>query len=118
MISLIGLVGLTAFSNQFRRADRRDLTGPIGSLRDAWLVEPIQINLNSAAESELNLLPGIGDKMAAELVAARNRIGGFCTWDDVASISGMGPATIAAIRPWCNLSPASGERSPLSLANH
>ncbi|TWT86043.1 Helix-hairpin-helix motif protein [Neorhodopirellula pilleata] len=120
MIGLVGLVGLSAISNSFTSSDRRDVLNPIDPSKQNKLATPLKIRLNSATESELNLLPGIGDKMSAELVATRNRLGGFRTWDDVASISGMGPATITAIRPWCDLSPPDAVPSSWSLvmANH
>lgn len=62
---------------------------------------PIQIDLNTASASELGLLPGIGDKTAMQLIAARTRLGGFRSWQDIEAIPGVGPATVAAMEPWC-----------------
>lgn len=64
---------------------------------------PIQIDLNTATYEELNLLPGIGDKMVTKLISHRQRTGGFTNWRSVESIPGMGPATIAEMQRWCHL---------------
>lgn len=119
-VLMIGLVGLCVLSISTGRSNRRDLANSIVSSPSPAGVAPIRIRLNSAAECELNLLPGIGDKMAAELVAARERLGEFRTWDDIASIPGMGPATIAAIRPWCEIAPTRTKprSASLAMANH
>ncbi|WP_404310971.1 ComEA family DNA-binding protein [Neorhodopirellula lusitana] len=75
------------------------------STETAEIARSIRINLNTASESELTLLPGFGDKLVRDVIAYRNAHGDFHTWADVEAISGMGPLTIEAIRPWSNLQP-------------
>jgi competence protein ComEA len=47
---------------------------------------------------DLAVLPGIGPALAHEIIAARNARGGFCSWDEVDAVPGVGPARLEAIR--------------------
>lgn len=56
------------------------------------------INLNTASESELVALPGVGPVLAARIVAYRDAHGPFGSVDDLDSVSGVGPAVLAGLR--------------------
>lgn len=56
------------------------------------------INLNTASESELVALPGVGPVLAARIVAHREANGPFTSVDDLDSVSGVGPAVLAGLR--------------------
>lgn len=47
---------------------------------------------------DLAVLPGIGPQLAAEIIAARDARHGFCSWDEVDAIEGVGPARLEALR--------------------
>lgn len=47
---------------------------------------------------ELALLPGVGPSLAAELIAARNAKGRFCSWEEVDAVDGVGPARLEALQ--------------------
>jgi hypothetical protein len=47
---------------------------------------------------DLAILPGIGPQLASEIIAARDAHHGFCSWDEVDAIDGVGPARLGAIR--------------------
>ncbi len=66
----------------------------------------VKLNLNDAPVSELGLLPAIGPRMADRLIQGRVAQHHFSSWADVEKISGMGPATIQTIQPWCVIGPA------------
>jgi competence ComEA-like helix-hairpin-helix protein len=66
----------------------------------------VKLNLNDAPVSELGLLPAIGPRMADRLIQYRDAQQHFGSWADVEKVSGMGPATIQTIQPWCVISPA------------
>ena len=80
----------------------------------AELPGPIQIDLNTASESELTLLPGLGNKLVRDLTGYRTRHGEFNDWQEVENVDGMGKVTIEAIRPWSRL----GTREPILPAEH
>lgn len=56
------------------------------------------VNLNTAAEPELEALDGIGPVLASQIVAWRTDHGPFRTVDDLLDVSGIGEATLAGIR--------------------
>ena len=55
----------------------------------------ITVNINTATAEELSaLLVGVGDKKAKEIVDYREQNGAFTTADDLASVKGIGEATV------------------------
>lgn len=62
------------------------------------------VNLNTASAQQLTLLPGIGDARAREIVAARQKQGGFKRVEDLLAIKGIGEASLAKLRPYLSLS--------------
>ena len=69
------------------------LTAPIEDVRP----DPSPLNLNTAAEEELTVLPGIGETLAARIVEYREANGPFETVEDLTNVSGVGPAKLAAL---------------------
>jgi len=57
------------------------------------------VNVNSASESELESLPGVGPVLAAAIIAYRTEHGPFPTVDALDDVSGIGPATLEDLRP-------------------
>lgn len=57
------------------------------------------IDLNTATEEQLQSLPGIGPKLAADIVRFRES-GAFARVDDIVNVSGIGPKRLEAIRPF------------------
>lgn len=57
------------------------------------------VNLNTADESELDALPGVGPATAAAIVDHRDRIGGFTSVDELLDVRGIGEAKLEQIRP-------------------
>jgi comEA protein len=57
------------------------------------------ININRASEAELQLLPRIGPAMARRIVEHREARGPFRSIDELASVRGIGPATLEGLRP-------------------
>jgi competence protein ComEA len=55
-------------------------------------------DLNSAAESEIATLPGIGPSKARAIVDYRTEHGGIKTLEELDDVPGIGPATIANLR--------------------
>lgn len=61
------------------------------------------INVNTAGETELEELPGVGPVTAAAIIDYRSRIGPFATVDDLIDVSGIGPSTLEQIRPFATV---------------
>lgn len=53
------------------------------------------VDINHATPAELDTLPGIGPGKAQAIVDFRKRHGPFQTVEDLAKVSGIGPATVA-----------------------
>ncbi|WP_062529799.1 ComEA family DNA-binding protein [Demequina rhizosphaerae] len=59
--------------------------------------EPGPVDLNNADETALQALPGVGEVLAARIVADREAHGPFAAIEDLERVSGVGPAIIEAI---------------------
>jgi competence protein ComEA len=57
------------------------------------------VNINTATETELEELPGVGPVTAGEIVAYRTEHGPFPSVDSLDDVSGIGPATMEQLRP-------------------
>jgi competence protein ComEA len=61
------------------------------------------VNVNTATQEELQLLPGIGESRAVALIEARKRRGGFQKLEDLLEVKGIGEAGLARLRPHLTL---------------
>lgn len=57
-----------------------------------------KINLNTATLAELTTLKGIGEKKAQAILEYREKQGKFSSVDQLADVTGIGPATLEANR--------------------
>lgn len=56
------------------------------------------VNINTASESELTALPGIGPAKAKAIAAYRAQHGAFKSVDDLAKVSGIGGKTVERLK--------------------
>jgi competence protein ComEA len=63
----------------------------------------VPVNVNTAKVEELDILPGLGPKMAQAIVDFRETHGKFSTVEDLQKVKGLGPKKLAAIRPHITL---------------
>ena len=68
------------------------------------LVAGVPIDLNRATVADLELLDGIGPKLAAEIIRDRNDLGPFNSVDDVDRVKGIGPSKLEKMRPYITVS--------------
>jgi competence protein ComEA len=61
------------------------------------------IDLNSADQTALEAVPGIGPVKAAAIIATRTELGAFASVEQLLEVSGIGPATLEAIRPYITI---------------
>lgn len=57
-----------------------------------------KINLNTATEQDLDALTGVGPTTAAAIIGWRNRHGRFTSIDQLAEVTGIGPAKLNRLR--------------------
>lgn len=58
------------------------------------------VDVNKADWPELAQLPGIGEKLAQRIIAARDERGPFLDHADLRRVRGIGPKTLEKIRPY------------------
>ncbi|MFO7664968.1 MAG: helix-hairpin-helix domain-containing protein [Chloroflexota bacterium] len=63
------------------------------------------ININTASQRDLELLPGIGPAMAERIIAHREANGPFATVEAIMDVSGIGDAKFEAIRDLITVEP-------------
>ena len=60
-----------------------------------------RININTASQSQLEGLPGIGPSKASAIIDHREKIGAFASCDSLSSVTGIGDATVANLAGNC-----------------
>jgi competence protein ComEA len=58
------------------------------------------IDLNRAGRNDLLQLPGVGPRLADQILAARDSRGHFRAAEELRTVPGIGPAVFERIRPW------------------
>ncbi len=64
------------------------------------LLKGERININTASAADLERLPGIGEKRAADIVAYRKAHGPFRSVEEITNVSGIGEVTLQALRDY------------------
>jgi len=97
------------------------LIGSVLQSRFCFSVEQVEgkVNINTATEAQIALLPGLGPKLATEVVNYRTNNGGFKTIEDIKKVSGVGDKKFEKIKDYVVLEgdttikstkPAKGEK--------
>ncbi len=63
----------------------------------------ISVDINTATQTELETLPGIGPVTATAIIDWRTENGPFSSVDDLLDVSGIGDATLADIEPYVHV---------------
>ena len=82
-----------------------------------WGTQPIEIDrtprtpvgfrldLNTTSWVELSQLEGIGPTLAQRIIADREKNGRFDRVDELQRVRGIGPRTVARLKPWLTVRP-------------
>ena len=65
---------------------------------DKELREIRRININTATQTELTLIPGVGEKFAARIIEYRSAYGPFRRTRDLIVVKGIGPSKLAKMQ--------------------
>jgi len=74
------------------------------------------LEVNQADSLQWLALPGIGEKLTSRILRFRERLGGFCSVDQVAETWGLPDSTFQKIRPMLSLSAPVTRKIPLNTA--
>lgn len=74
------------------------------------------VNINTASQSELEVLKGIGPAKAKAIVEYRNEHGLFSSVDDLEKVSGIGAGTLKQIRNDLTVGDLSGVGAEAKIA--
>ncbi len=100
-LSLLNLASLLVDGQQVfvskRGATRAAPTAPSGVVA-AGPSAAGRINVNTAGETELEEITGVGEVLAAAIVAYREENGPFTSVDQLEDVSGIGPTTLEEMR--------------------
>jgi competence protein ComEA len=69
------------------------------------------VNLNTATVAELEVLPGIGPKVAARIVEYRTKKGPFHKVEDVMNVQGIGEKSFLKLKPQLTLTMPKTDRA-------
>ena len=96
MLVLVSMVFLGVASVPQARAAEESAKKPASA--------EVQIDLNTATSEQLTELPGVGEKVAARIVAYRKKNGGFQKAEELMNVKGIGEKTFLRIRPFVEVS--------------
>lgn len=74
------------------------LGGPALAAGETALVGTV--NVNTATSEQLQLLPGIGEARARDLIALRKKRGGFKSVEELTQVKGIGDVALERLRPF------------------
>ena len=74
------------------------------------------LEVNQADSLQWLALPGIGEKLTSRILRFRERLGGFCTVDQVGETWGLPDSTFQKIRPMLSLAAPVTRKIPLNTA--
>ena len=58
------------------------------------------VNINTADQAELQLLPGVGETVAGRIIDFREANGAFQAVDELVAVKGIGEKSLDRLRPW------------------
>ncbi len=77
--------------------------GQAPSVPGETATEDSTVSINAADQAALETIPGIGPVKGAAIVAHRTEHGPFASIEELIEVTGIGPATLDALRPYVTL---------------
>ena len=79
--------------------------------QEAFMPDTTPLDLNTAAAEELERLPGIGQELAARIVAHRAQNGPFTAIEELMEVPGIGEGKLAALEGYLQIGGTDHENS-------
>jgi competence ComEA-like helix-hairpin-helix protein len=114
VVSTLALVALASTHANVPGSAQLQRSLPVASVVVSALRDGQSFDLNRASAEDFRLLPGVGPKLAARIVAERERRGGFRRAEDLREVRGIGPITFARLRRFVRVVP-DAQRSKNSI---
>jgi competence protein ComEA len=73
------------------------------------------VNINTATEEELQLLPRVGPALASRIMEFRETSGPFRSVDEIVAVKGIGESALAKLRPYITVNGATTLTEKVSL---
>ncbi|MDX2085296.1 MAG: helix-hairpin-helix domain-containing protein [Candidatus Melainabacteria bacterium] len=67
--------------------------------------KPVPVSINHASVQQLQVLPGVGPKLAQRIVEYRKQNGPFSTVEALEAVRGIGPKKLSKMKPYLRLTP-------------
>lgn len=99
----LGLILAAALGVWLNRQPRAVLAAPVHSVCAEALSRAERIDVNSATALELEALPGVGEVLAARIVAWRDEHGPFRDLEALGEVSGVGEGKLRAMQDFIRL---------------
>ncbi len=100
--TLVNLKDLVSFGTKSTPARSDSALAPVpASPPVATTSGSCAVNINTGDAASIEGLPGIGPGKASAIVQYRTDHGPFASCDALDDVSGIGPSTLAALRPCC-----------------
>ncbi len=68
------------------------------------------VNINTATAEQLDVLPGVGAKLAARIIDYRQKNGGFKKIEDLMNVQGIGEKNFLKLKPLITLGQPKAEK--------
>ena len=95
---LILMVGLAERSDAPGEAGTYTITTRRPAQEPVVPESALPVNINTATEEELDVLPGIGPALAGRIIAYREEHGPFAAAEDLLEVSGIGESVLDGLR--------------------
>ena len=95
-----------AFIENYASSESDDISSdPYESISESSKTEEniFPLNINTATEEELQLIPDIGPATAKLIIEYRNEYGTIVSFDELLSINGIGEKTVEKLKNFCKI---------------